>query len=66
MGAQLFRAVIDLVVSLTIDVLVDVSVVDGAEVMNRLFVQRRRGVGATLVCSVGNCIACVCKKKETS
>ena len=50
----MFGAVGDLVVSLTIDVLVDVGVVDGVKVMSRLFVWRRRGCGATLVCSVGN------------
>ena len=50
----MFGAVGDLVVSLTIDVLVDVGVVDGVKVMSRLFVRRRRGCGATLVRSVGN------------
>ena len=66
MRARLFGAVGDLVVSLTIDVLVDVGVVDGIEVMSRLFVRRRRGCGATLVCSVGSCIACVCKEYKVN
>ena len=50
----MFGAVGDLVVSFTIDVLVDVGVVDRVKVVSRLFVRRRRGCGATLVGSVGN------------
>ena len=50
----MFEAVGDLCNSFAVEVLVGVGVIDRVKVVSRLFVRRRRGCGATLVCSVGN------------
>ena len=49
-------AVTDLRNSFVVEVFVDVKVVYGVEVVCRLLVRCRRGVWATLVYSVANCI----------
>ena len=64
MGARLSGAIVYLRNSFVVEVLVDVEVVDGVEVVCRLLVRCRRGVWATLIRSVANCIVYVRKQEK--